>query len=127
MKFLIDNALSPPVADHLKDAGHDAVHVRALGLHAAEDEEILALAAAEDRVIVSADTDFGSLLALRRQAKPSFVLFRRGAERRPQQQTALLLGNFETIKDNLLSGAIVTLEQTRIRVRPLPIGEAENE
>ena len=101
--------------------------MRALDLHAAEDEEILALAAAEDRVIVSADTDFGSLLALRRQAKPSFVLFRRGAERRPQQQTALLLGNLETIKDNLLSGAIVTLEQTRIRVRPLPIGEAENE
>jgi hypothetical protein len=50
VKFLIDNALSPLVADHLKDAGHDAVHVRALGLHAAEDEEILALAAAEDRV-----------------------------------------------------------------------------
>ena len=39
MRFLIDNALSPLVADALSVAGFDAVHVREIGLHAEEDEE----------------------------------------------------------------------------------------
>jgi predicted nuclease of predicted toxin-antitoxin system len=42
MRFLIDNALSPMVAEGLSQAGHDAVHVRDLGLQAAPDAEIFA-------------------------------------------------------------------------------------
>jgi len=40
MRFLVDNALSPAVAHYLRDAGHDAVHVRDLQMHTSEDEEI---------------------------------------------------------------------------------------
>ena len=79
MRLLVDNALSPALADLLRNAGHEAAHVREVGLHHADDEEIFERAAAEDFILVSADTDFGTLLAKRSASKPSLdTLSRRG-------------------------------------------------
>jgi hypothetical protein len=51
------------VVPALAGAGHDTVHVRDLGLAAADDRTILERARQDDRVIVTQDTDFGTLLA----------------------------------------------------------------
>ena len=119
--MLIDNALSPLVAERLAVAGHDVTHVRDYGLAAAPDAQVFDLATREDRVIVSADTDFGALLALWGHPKPSFVLLRRPTENRPEAQVKLLLRLLADYEDDLLRGSILTVTESRVRIRELPI------
>lgn len=121
MRFLIDNALSPLLAAGINAAGHEATHVRELGMQQAYDEAIMRLAASEDRVVVSADTDFGTLAAFHQARLPSIILFRRGSPRRPEAQARLLLANLASCEADLRRGAIVTFQAGRLRVRALPI------
>jgi predicted nuclease of predicted toxin-antitoxin system len=112
MKFLVDNALSPLLAEGLCNAGHNAIHVRDYGLQAADDITIFARAAEEDRIIISADTDFGTLLALRKESKPSIILFRRNTERQPDRQLKLL-PIFDSCEINILQIQAVMVSQSK--------------
>lgn len=121
MRLLVDANLSHRVAELLRDAHHDAVHVRDVGLRHASDAEILEAAVAQDRIIVSEDTDFGALLAHRAQTRPSFVLLRSVEPLTPQQQALLLTANLPSVEKELDEGAIAVLDRRRLRIRPLPI------
>jgi predicted nuclease of predicted toxin-antitoxin system len=121
VKFLVDNNLSPLLAENLNASGHDAVHLRDLGLQAAADEVVLARAAAEGRVLISADTDFGALLARSGAAGPSVLLIRRLTGRRAVEQAAIIHANLDQVTEDLDSGAVVVLSDEWVRIRPLPM------
>jgi predicted nuclease of predicted toxin-antitoxin system len=121
MRFLVDECLSPATASALRESDHDAIHVTDLGLAGRPDEEVMAAALADGRVIVSADTDFGELLARSNTALPSVVLFR-GAQVAPLALAGLLLANLDRFEADLERGAIVVILDDRIRIRRLPIG-----
>lgn len=119
MKFLVDECLSTEVADLLRSAGHDVVHVLDLGLLGRPDAEVMAAAVAEDRVLVSADTDFGELLASGGASLPSLILLRRRHD--AAGQAASILGALPDVEVSLMEGAVVVITADRVRVRDLPI------
>ncbi len=122
MKLLLDANLSPSVAEALRESDFDAAHVADLGLLRASDEEIFDRAAQDAYVIVTADTYFGALHAMRRMDRPSVLQLRGVAELPPTAHIDLLIPNLRLVRHDLERGAIVSLSPTRLAVRNLPIG-----
>jgi predicted nuclease of predicted toxin-antitoxin system len=121
VKFLIDNNLSPLLADALKAAGHDAIHVRDLGMQAAPDEAVLEQARTGGQTLISADTDFGGLLSRSKASSPSVILIRRLVGRRAADQASIILANLGQVAEDLVAGAVVVLHEDTLRVRHLPM------
>lgn len=121
MKLLLDENLPPRLAILLNDAGHDAVHVRDLDAAGSSDPQTVALALADGRIIVSADTDFGALLASAGTTAPSVVLVREVVDRRPAELADLLTACIEQLEAQLTAGVMVALTPAGARVRRLPL------
>ena len=85
----------------------------------ATDEQVMSLAAEQSRVVVSADTDFGELLARNQLGFPSVILLRRNHG--PDDQVRTILDALVDVADDLLAGAIVVIVEDRLRIRRLPI------
>lgn len=120
MRLLVDESLSTRVARGLAAAGHDTAHVGDLGLLGSVDEVVMRSAREARRILISADTDFGELLALGSHTGPSVVLLRRSPHD-ADDQVRILLAGLDAVADELVAGAIVVLTPDRIRVRSLPI------
>jgi predicted nuclease of predicted toxin-antitoxin system len=105
----------------LRDAGIDTIHVADLDLLTATDDEIFDRAADDKLVVVTADSDFGALLAMRRATSPSVVHLRHVAELAAEVHAELLVANLPQVAEDLDRGVIVSLSPTRLAVRDLPI------
>jgi uncharacterized protein (DUF433 family) len=105
----------------LRDAGYDAVHVTDFGLLHGSDDEIFDRALADERTVITADSDFGTLLAMRRTSSPSVIHLRQVVELGPDDHIALLVANLPALASDLARGAIVSLSPTRLAIRDLPI------
>jgi predicted nuclease of predicted toxin-antitoxin system len=119
VRFLVDECITPEVARFLVVAGHDAVHVCDLDLLGCSDIEVMEAAVEASRVVISADTDFGELLAKGHRTLPSVILLRRRHD--PPGQISAILAAMPDIAQTLEGGAVVVITEDRVRIRTLPI------
>lgn len=122
MIFLVDENLSPRIVVALRDAGHVAKHVRDDPGSGAPDEQVVLAATRLGAVIVTADTDFGAILARSRNKTPSVILVRALLDLPVSRQGSLIVANVAQLSSALESGAIVVISLDGIRIRPLPLG-----
>lgn len=122
MRLFLDQNLPAGLSSALQGTEFDVVDTRSLGMQRSDDEEIVDYAAAEGRIIVSADTDFGAILAARHSAEPSFVLLRRSQGLSAEETATVLASNLPAYEAELEAGAIVVITDEVVRVRRLPIG-----
>jgi predicted nuclease of predicted toxin-antitoxin system len=101
VKLLLDENLSPRLAERLQDIFPASCHVETLGLGKSSDEQVWAAAKAGDFAIVTKDADFQDMATLR-GAPPKVLWIRRG-NCSTQDMEALLRRRAEEIEMCLMS------------------------
>jgi predicted nuclease of predicted toxin-antitoxin system len=124
MKLQADMGISRSTVEELGRLGHDVVHVRDEGLEGLPDSDILAKARRESRVILTFGLDFGDLLAAGLRKSPSVVTLRLH-DGSPSSVTRRLIEVLRGQEAALVQFAIITVEDSRYRVRRLPMGASD--
>jgi predicted nuclease of predicted toxin-antitoxin system len=126
MKFIADMGVAWRIVMWLRQQNHDVVHLRELNLIRASDAEIFANAEREGRVILTFDLDFGEIVAASGKRLPSVISFRLH-NTRTSHVINRLVKVLNDSSEALEKGAIITVEETRHRIRRLPIFLEETE
>jgi len=121
VRLLADLHISPRTVDFLRSIGHDAVRVDDLLPRTSSDSTIVAMAVREDRILVTQALDFSALIALAGETRPSLVSLRLSSSR-IEHGNDVLQRVLPEVERDLERGAIVTVEDHRVRRRSLPIG-----
>ena len=116
--------LSPLWVATLQTAGIEAVHWSNIGDAHAPDRVILAWALANDHIVFTNDLDFGAILAATQAEAPSVIQIR-GQDLLPSSIGTEVIAALKTLESTLDTGALVTINLNRAKVRILPIRKPE--
>jgi len=116
-RLLANENFPAPSIRLLRDLGYDVAAVAEGGVGLA-DPNVLALAVAEKRWIVTFDRDYGELIFARQLAAPPAVILFRMHSYRPDDPGRVLADLLDS--DARLDGHFVIVDETGFRKRPLP-------
>ena len=120
IKLVVDVGLSPAWVDVFAKHGWPAVHWSGVGDPRAKDYVVMAWAREHRHVVFTHDLDFGTLLALTRASGPSVVQVR-AQDVLPVHLEEVVVGALRRYEHELQTGAIVTVDEARGKVRMLPL------
>jgi predicted nuclease of predicted toxin-antitoxin system len=117
--------LSPEWVRLFRQNGFDALHWSDIGPATAADEEVLQWARENQAVVFTHDLDFGILLAQTESSGPSVIQVRT-QDVTPGHLGNLVLSVLSPHGAALAAGALITVDESRARVRILPIRRRSN-
>ena len=120
MKLLLNVNISPSLIGLLDKEKFQCRHAALIGIATASDAEIVDEARKNNEVILTHDLDYAALLGFSNQNKPSVIIFRI----QPLSTQGLLKifsENISHIEKSLLEGALLVIDNEKIRVRKLPM------
>ncbi len=115
MKFLLDQSAEARIAAFLASQGHDATRVGRDHPAGIPDEQVLAIARAEGRILIANDKDFGELVFRRGLPHAGLVLFRFPLDATAHEKIAALARLLVTHRDQLDGFLVVTPSGVRVR------------
>ena len=115
MRFIADENVARLPIRKLRQQGHDVLGVVEEGMAGATDEDIIAWALAEKRIIITHDKDFGQLL-LNPAKQHGGVLLLRLRQPTPQNAFRAILRALSSLPESKFYGHVVVVEEARIRV-----------
>jgi predicted nuclease of predicted toxin-antitoxin system len=113
--------LSPDWAAVLKQAGWETFHWSSVGNPRAADSEIMEWAKQNGCVVFTHDLDFGTALALTQAEGPSVIQVRT-QDVTPSTIGKLVVDALRQFQSELERGALIVLDEARVRARILPLG-----
>lgn len=114
--FLADECFSGALVRALRAAGFDVIR-SVDAIPSAPDEDVLALAHRQGRILLTEDNDFGELAV--RLGLPTHGVVRVDVKALDRSAQVLRVVNALTTLGDQVNGALVTIEPTRTRRRPL--------
>jgi predicted nuclease of predicted toxin-antitoxin system len=120
MRLIADLHIAPRTVEFLKTLGHDVLRVPEVLPATAPDTEIIAYAVQARRTILTQDLDFSAEIALSGRSYPSVLLLRLSSSR-IESVNRVLMGVLSGLEQDVLDGALITIEDHRVRLRRLPL------
>ena len=120
MKLLIDMNLSPAWVETFAAAGFEAIHWSAVGDPSAPDQVIFAWAYANAHIVFTHDLDFGAILAATGHTQPSVIQIRT-QDVTPGHLAKTVLSTLRQFEEILHQGALITIDEEKLRARILPL------
>jgi len=120
LEFLANMNISPLTVRDLRMLGWNIVRIPEIMDSKSKDIDILTYARDHNKVVITQDLDFSSLLALKGYEKPS-VINLRFENARPDFITNRIIEIVKELEKELDEGIVVSVDEISARYRNLPI------
>jgi predicted nuclease of predicted toxin-antitoxin system len=120
LRALLDQELPYSTVTHLQSLGWDVVHTVDVGMQRAADQTIIDYAREQQRLYITLDADFHSIIATAGLSSPSVIRIRR--QSLTGMECARLIHHvYVQVRQDIETGAFVTVTKDKIRVGRLSV------